>query len=145
MSKYAIKFDEKENRTKSEFAPDSDINNIMRKYHKTGMLPNAKTNPLYGDFASVPTYREACDIVLRAQQQFYGLPSEIRARCHNEPSEFLAFCADPVNSKMLEEYGLKKPSSQNKNPQTPDVVTMQPSGTEAAKKPMEVNKSEPKN
>lgn len=83
-------------RTKQSFKEECDVNNIMRKYFRTGQLPElARREPKYGDFASVPDYQEALNTVLRAETIFQALPSSVRAECQNDPAVFLERVKDP--------------------------------------------------
>lgn len=94
-------------RTKQSFRDDCDINNILKKYNKTGQLPGLiKTNPQYGDFSEVGTYQDALAVVLHAQSQFEGLPSAVRARFSNDPASFLAFATNPQNGEEMVRMGL---------------------------------------
>lgn len=96
-----------ESKTHQSFKKDADINNVLRKYQKTGQLPNMiKTNPKYGDFASVGDYQEALNTVLLANEMFLGLPSTVRQRFGNDPQAFVNFANDPRNGDELIKMGL---------------------------------------
>lgn len=120
VRKNYVSFDDKpvltcpgDGRTKQSFRDECDINNIMRKYNKTGLLPDMiKANPRYGDFSSVLTYQESLQVVFEAQKQFENLPANVRARFGNEPAHFLAFANDPQNVSEMVSMGLAiaKPS-----------------------------------
>lgn len=93
--------------TKQEFKEDCDMNNILKKYNKTGLLPDMiKNNPQFGDFSSTTTYQEALNICLHAQTQFENLPSTVRDRFGNDPAGFLSFAEDPRNAPELIKMGL---------------------------------------
>jgi len=95
-------------KTKQSFAEESDINNVLKRYAATGSLPtNIKENPQYGDYSTVSDYQTSLNIIQKAQDQFYGLPSSLRDRLQNDPQQFLDFVADPKNSEELIHYGLK--------------------------------------
>lgn len=97
----------KQGRTKRSFLQECDINTIVRKFNQNGQLTNQiKNNPIYANFADLPTYQEALNTVINAQEQFDNLPSELREKFHNEPSEFLAFVKDPSNNEELVKLGL---------------------------------------
>jgi len=88
-------------------AAAADINNILKRYEKTGQLPDMiKTDPRYGDFSDVPTYQEAYATVLHANEQFNALSAQVRARFQNSPEEFLAFTSNPANIKEMVTMGL---------------------------------------
>lgn len=93
--------------TKKAFKDECDVNHIMRRFEKTGQLPVInRGTPLYGDYSEVPTYQDALNIVERAEQQFAGLPSVVRARFANDPAQFLNFANDPTNAEEMVKMGL---------------------------------------
>lgn len=88
-------------RAKQSFKEECDINNILTKYVKTGVLEHIRDNKgLYIDLPDQMDYQEALDTVLRGREAFVGLPGSIRQRFENDPLAFLDFMRDP---KMLEE------------------------------------------
>lgn len=87
-----------------EFKKSCDVNEILKRYTRTGALPLMQQKGVYDDFSSVPDYQQACNTVIKAQEQFNNLPSEIRKRFENEPEKFLEYVADESN--LEEMYGL---------------------------------------
>lgn len=108
--KYGISFNPKaeteRSQTKQHFAEECDINNIMERYEKTGVLPEATRQLLYGDFSDVGSFQEAQDIVLLGRAQFDALPARVRDRFGNDPAKFLAFCEDESNRDEMITLGL---------------------------------------
>lgn len=99
-------------RTKQAFKEECDINGILRKFNKTGQLPEMiKKNPQYGDFSEAPQYQEALNLVLAAEQQFAALPARARERFHNSPKEFLEFANNAANADEMAKMGLIKPEA----------------------------------
>ena len=95
--------------TQQNMAAECDINNIMRQYQETGLLAHVNQyEGNYGDFTDVVDYRTACDVVIRANEMFETLPSSVRARFENDPSNFLAFVDDPANAEELVKMGLAR-------------------------------------
>lgn len=104
-------------RTHQSFKDECDINNIMKRFEKTGILPDLiKRNPRYGDFSDVPSYQEALNTVLLANEQFAALSARVRDRFNNDPQAFLAFVHDEKNSDEMIKLGLA--SRQENPPQT---------------------------
>lgn len=98
--------------TKQSDAKDSDINNILKKWEKTGALPDMIVRePRYGDFSNVTDYQEALHIVRHAEEQFISLDAHIRNRFDNDPAKFLEFVQDPKNEDEMENLGLLKPEA----------------------------------
>lgn len=93
-------------RTKQSDLESCDINNILRRYVKTGELAGIKSNPIFGDFSSSVDFKESMELVIFAQEQFAALPARVRDRFNNSPAEFLAFCDDPKNVDEMVAMGL---------------------------------------
>lgn len=87
---------------------ECDINQIMLKWQKTGVIEHANTYAgRYGDFTNVPNdYHEAMNAVLNAQEMFMTLPSSVRKQFDNDPGQFLDFATDPKNADKMVEMGL---------------------------------------
>ena len=98
--------------TKQVYAAECDINNIMRKYERTGLLQHVNQyEGQYGDFTETPaSYHEAMNIVVAADEMFQTVPSQIRARFGNDPGAFLAFVDDPANEQEMRNLGLLPPA-----------------------------------
>jgi len=85
-------------KTKQEFKDECDINVIMGRYQKTGILPqdlNQKM-PHYADVTGYD-FQQAMQTVAQARSLFEALPSDIRARFENDPAKLLDFVHDPSN------------------------------------------------
>lgn len=85
---------------------DCDVNVIVSRFMKTGVLPNVDREALYGDFTSAPDYLTAMNMVIKAQEQFEGLSADVRKRFANDPAEFLAFVGDAKNQDEMIKLGL---------------------------------------
>lgn len=97
-----------EGRTKQSFKAECDINNIMKRYLKTGILDFvSKHAPRYGD-CRVKDYQDSMLVVAEARSMFEAMPAELRARFNNEPAEFLAFMEDERNKPEAIKLGLLK-------------------------------------
>lgn len=108
--------------TRQEFKNESDINQIMKKYQRTGALTHfAKYAPTYGDFSPCDL-QTAQNLILNAEQLFAELPSSIRALTKN-PEGFFAFVNDPANAATLVTLGLTK---------APEPIVTPPPSTPAA-------------
>jgi phage internal scaffolding protein len=94
-------------RTEQHHKSECDIDNIIRKYDKTGLISHVNTAVAqYGDFTEVNEYQESLNMVINAQNAFMELPSEIRKRFGNDPGEFFEFATDPDNHDELVKLGL---------------------------------------
>lgn len=98
--------------TKQEFKKECDINNIMARYLKTGIIDHV--NQYQGDYSDLGEpvdFQTAQQILIEAQAAFASLPSKIRKRFDNSPNEFLEFVHDPKNHEEGVALGLFKKSS----------------------------------
>lgn len=99
--------DPAEGLTEQAHAEDCDINNIVKRHSVADLqFAASASSPLYGDFSAANDYKEALDTVMRAEEQFAGLPSSLRARMDNDPSRFLEFVSDEKNAEELVSLGL---------------------------------------
>lgn len=110
--------------THQSMAAETDINNIMRKFEKTGILEHRNTfEGKYGDFTDIPMdYHESMNAVLAANDMFTTLPAKIRRRFGNDPSQFLDFVGDPSNSEEMIRLGLAKAPQSSVIDDTPPKV-----------------------
>lgn len=93
--------------TRQAFKDECDINNILKRYEKTGTLPDLiKQNPQYGDFSTAGTFQESLEIVRHSERQFSALPSAVRERFGNDPAKFLEFATNKQNNEELVKMGL---------------------------------------
>lgn len=92
--------------TQQQFAEQTDINNIMRKFQQTGQLYQNPQTPLYADISEVGDYHSALQKVLDANDAFMKLDPNVRARFSNDPGQFVEFISDSKNRKEAEELGL---------------------------------------
>ncbi len=97
-----------ESRTKQSFQDETDINTIMAKFERTGLLEHVNNfNGDYGDYTDVPTdYHAAMNQVIEADAMFQTIPAKIRAQFNNDPGTFLAFADDPQNEDQMRSLGL---------------------------------------
>lgn len=92
--------------TQQEFALESDINEIVRRFGLTGKLPEGIAMPQSGDFTGVDDYFSAVLAVRKADESFMLLPGELRARFHHDPQELLEFLEDGKNLDEAIKLGL---------------------------------------
>ncbi len=106
-------------RTKQSQAAECDINLIMAKYAKTGLIDHfSKHGAEYG-FADAITFHEAMNVVSRGNSMFEDLPAEARQR-FVDPAGFLDFVQDPENQGELFKLGLADKAPEK--PVTPPAV-----------------------
>lgn len=99
------------------------INNIMARYEKTGIVDHVMSSPgTFGDFSDVDDYQDALNKIQAAQALFDALPAQVRAKFENDPTLFLEFAQNPENYDQLVDMGLALPK-------TPDTAAPEPTQT----------------
>jgi len=88
------------------YKDECDINNILRQFNITGLLPEQTLSPRYGDFTGIGDYHTAMNRVMATQDEFDGLPAQIRARFNNDPYELIEFLENENNRPEAEALGL---------------------------------------
>lgn len=92
--------------TQQSFAAESDINEIVRRFGLTGVLPETFRAPREGDFTDVMDYHSALNAVLAADEEFMSMPAELRARFENDPQQLLDFVSKEANREEAIKLGL---------------------------------------
>lgn len=127
-----------ESRVQQHLAEETDINRIMAKYQKTGILTHVNRYAgEYGDFSGVPDYKEGLERIQAAEDMFMSLPSSIRDRFKNDPANFIEFATNSDNLEEMRKMGLAPPA--------PPVVERPTLGAKGgAAPPEEEKKPQPK-
>lgn len=110
--------------TRQEFSEECDINVIMARYEKTGMLPvNANSEPRYVDFSQSPAdLQEAMRVMIDAEAAFMSLPASVRKEFDNDAMRFVKFAEDGDNLAKLREWKLAPPEKAPEPPMRVEVV-----------------------
>lgn len=127
-------------RTRQEFAEECDVNVLMKRYERTGVLPQfgAERKAMYLDLASVPTFHEAMDVLVQAEYAFGRLPAAVRKEFDNDPGKFVAFAEDRKNLEQMRKWGLAPPAevagaaNTNLPPVAPGAAPIAPAAVPAA-------------
>lgn len=105
-SKPGITF-EKPSLTQQHFKDDCDINKIIERFTRTGLLPQYPGEEMqFGDYTAAVDYHEAMTIVAQAKQQFEALPSAVRDKFDNDPVKMLDFVSKKENIEESVKLGL---------------------------------------
>lgn len=130
-----------ERRTKSEFAEDCDINILMARYRKTGVLPDAAKAAAarYGDFTQVPTFEEMQQKLIAASELFAALPAKVRRQFGNDPGEFISAAQTPEGRELLISLGLgAEKAPESSEPPSPSPAAPAPSAAGQAAPQLDV-------
>jgi phage internal scaffolding protein len=89
---------------------ECDINNIMSKWQKTGLVSHVSSKSAsYDSLIDADSYHNAMNQVIAADDAFNALPSVLRSKFDNDPIKFLSF-VDSHNEGELIDFGLSKDS-----------------------------------
>lgn len=97
-------------RTKQSQTVECDVNRIVNRYLKTGVIPPGQKTGIYADVSALPDFQESLDYVRQAQDDFNRLDVNIRNKFHNNPEELINFLSNPENNAEAVKLGLKDKS-----------------------------------
>lgn len=94
--------------TQQHFEHECNINNIMCRYMKTGILPDplSSSSPTYADVSDFPSFEEAQNKLCRVKECFEGLPSEQRRQFGDNVNNFVQFMSDTNNLEKAHQMGI---------------------------------------
>lgn len=124
--------------TRQSEAEACDINVIMRRYEKTGILPEG-VEGFFADVSNIGDYRAVQEKLEVGKEIFYQLPAVEREKFRNDVGTFLDFAADPGSVPELVRLGLlpKSAAAEAEAPLAPmsapgGAVVVPPGGAGAA-------------
>lgn len=87
---------------RSDMAEECDINNIVKRYSKTGQLPVSVGDrmPRFGE-APVMSFHEGLNMVIAAREAFSELPAAVRKRFGNDPGALIGALEAAVGDEGL--------------------------------------------
>ncbi|UOF78991.1 scaffold protein [Microviridae sp.] len=95
--------------TQQQFKEEADINTIVDRFLRSGVLPTPAIMPQYVDYEGIFDFQSAMNVVRAADENFMRLDAKVRARFNNSPQEFLEFFANPDNTDEAIRLGLAIP------------------------------------
>jgi len=117
---------------KQSFKDEVDINNILDKYSRTGVLPETRSAiGQYLDLTNLPDYQTALNTVIQADEMFDELPAQVRDRFKNDPINLIEFMKNDENYEEAVALGLLDASAveRRRSIKTPEA---KPQGSPAA-------------
>lgn len=95
--------------TKQSFKDMCDVNKIVARWNKTGVLDNVNVREgVYGDFSNIVDYTESVRRVERAMEDFMSLPADLRSYFDNDPGNLIDGIGDPERAQELRDLGLEE-------------------------------------
>lgn len=101
---------------------NTDINEIMRRFGVTGLVPTMTLPPLEGDHTRCGDFHSAMQLVAKAKEAFMGLDAATRKRFSNDPAEYVKFCSDEKNLPEMRKMGIAIPEKAPPEPVPPMEV-----------------------
>lgn len=95
-------------RTRQSEAEATDINRIIKQYHRTGVITHYTHRvPMYGDFSLSRDLQASLNLVAEVNDSFMQLPAEVRSAAENSPVRFLEMLGSKEGSDHLVAAGLQ--------------------------------------
>lgn len=96
-------------RCKQSPRDETDINLIMARFEKDGILEHLNQHQGdYGNFIGFEDYHTSMNRIRDAEEAFATIPASVRARFNNDPAEFLRVAQDPDQHGLMVELGLAR-------------------------------------
>ena len=86
-----------ESRTKQAMKQESDVNFIMQKYQKTGLVNFVATHQAQYMECPDVDFQTAMDTIRKAEEMFMDMPAKLRQKFDHNPGKFLDFIQNPEN------------------------------------------------
>lgn len=103
-------------RTKQAHKAECDINQIMARYLRTGVIDAQQRHaPRYADCTGLE-FQAMQNQLIATKNMFNELPAQLRDRFDNDPAAFLTFVQDAKNLEEARELGLLKPKASEATP-----------------------------
>lgn len=98
---------EGESLTQQCFKEQCDINHMVKRAIKTGMMSGNVNNaePMFGEFENID-FLDAQMVVIRANNAFNSQPAHIRNKFDNDPNKFIEFLQNDENYEEAVKLGL---------------------------------------
>lgn len=121
-------FNDEPSKTKQEFAEECDINALMARYEKTGVISHmSRSEPRYLDVSEVPDLALAMQMMSNAEAAFMDIPASVRfSEFGNDPLRFVEFAQDPANADRLVELGFAERPAPAPGPIRVEMVNLTP-------------------
>jgi len=132
--KKVVTLNDKPSKTDQQWKDDCDVNYILRKYRKTGVITHvARQAGHFSDVSDIPDLLQGYERVKSAKDAFMELPAMLRNKFDNSMEKMVTWLQDPANEAEAIDLGLR-PKKQ------PDMSIPKPVEPPAAKIAEEVKK-----
>jgi len=98
-------------RCKQSYQDEANVNNIIRRYQKTGLLVDPtkvgrSRTAQFGDFADITDLPTTLQRISDANTAFMKLPPQVREKFQNDVGKLLSFVQNPENTNASIDLGL---------------------------------------
>jgi len=111
-------------KTKSNMKDASDINLIMARYKKTGLINFVDKRQAEYMQSNPVDFHEAMNLIAESNSLFADMPAYLRKRFNNDPGEFLKFVQEEENRPEMIDLGLVERTPND----PPPVKSAEPAG-----------------
>lgn len=116
-TKKVVTINNEPSRTSQQWKDIVDVNNIMKKYKKTGTVTHLRNaeNGVYMDLTEIQDYMGSLLQIKKAEEAFQQIPAVLRQRFNQDPSQLISYLQNPENHDEAIKLGLiKKPNDEQK-------------------------------
>lgn len=106
---------------KQEYAKELDMNEIMKRAQRTGVLPSMEHQPIFADVSGIGDFSDVMRRVDAAREAFEAMPAKVRTRFGNRADALIAFLQDEANIPEAIELGLVSAKADPVEPVAPVV------------------------
>lgn len=100
---------QKDGRTQQQHREKCDVNRIIAKYNKTGVLDHmGRASNLYGDASKLKDLRESQNLIAEVRSMFMQLPATEREFFQNDIANYAEFMTDPKHRDGRIQRGYEK-------------------------------------
>lgn len=97
--------------TQQQFAQECDINYIVKRAQRTGVIPVVSTQEMIFGTLDEDTFKQRMDKMAEIKSYFDGLPAEIRLHYQNSVNEFIAAMNTEEGIEEGRKLGIIAPAS----------------------------------
>lgn len=94
--------------TQKQWKNDVDVNKIMARYKKTGMITHLRNaeQGAYLDLTELPDLLTAQIQLKQANEKFLEIPPQVRLKFNNDPNQLISYLQNPSNHEEAIHLGL---------------------------------------
>jgi hypothetical protein len=111
--------------TQQHYKDKTDINKIMEKVRKKGIMPPAG-ELMVADFSEIPDLHTMLQKTRKVNDAFMRLPPEVRNNFRNDPERFIKYMSDPEKKDEQIKLGLRLKEPEKVKEEPIEVIITNP-------------------